>query len=176
MKNFFKIRNMLPWWETFLQRPSWCALWWCHTLWWWTGEGPQRSGCRLLSLTQPSLEQPTDEDEGGNMAKQSITCRHQTDDMQRVTFKLSLESGFLLTTLGGSLWPGRYFTFSWSVLMISVSLRLLIISSNTHMFTVVSNLSYLAALAPTILAMAEPLWTWRHTLIILLSRKGTERS
>lgn len=66
---------------------------------------------------------------------------------------------FMLTTLGGSLWPGRYLTFSWSVLMMSVSLRPFTISSNTHMLTVVSNWSYLAALAPTILAMAEPLRT-----------------
>lgn len=72
------------------------------------------------------------------------------------------KSAVRLTTLGGNLWPGRYFTFSWSVLMISVSLRPFTVSSNTHMFTVVSNLSYLAALAPTILAMAEPLWTWWH--------------
>lgn len=70
---------------------------------------------------------------------------------------------FVLTTFGGSLWPGRYLTFSWSVLMISVSLRPSTVSSNTHMLTVVSNLSYLAALAPTILAMAEPLWRQRST-------------
>lgn len=76
----------------------------------------------------------------------------------------------MLTTLGGSLWPGRYLTFSWSVLMISVSLRPSTISSNTHMLTVVSNLSYLAALAPTILAMAEPLLRQRHVIDVWLSR------
>lgn len=41
--------------------------------------------------------------------------------------------------------------------MISVSLRPSTVSSNTHMFTVVTKRSDLAALAPTILAMAEPL-------------------
>lgn len=86
--------------------------------------------------------------------------------IQRTECSVWLVIFVALTTLGGSLWPGRYFTFSWSVLMISVSLRPLTVSSNTHMFTVVSNLSYLAALAPTILAMAEPLCTWRHTMII----------
>jgi len=68
----------------------------------------------------------------------------------------------MLTTLGGSLWPGRYLTFSWSVLMMSVSFLPSITSSNTHMFTVVSKPSYCAAFAPTILAMADPLmdgWT-----------------
>lgn len=63
----------------------------------------------------------------------------------------------LLTTLLGSLCPGRYFTFSWSVLIISVSLRPFTISSNTHIFTTLSNLELTAALAPTIFAMAEPL-------------------
>lgn len=63
-----------------------------------------------------------------------------------------------LTTLDGSLCPGRYFTFSWSVLMISVSFRSFTISSNTHMLTVLSNLALRAALLPTILAMAEPLY------------------
>lgn len=62
------------------------------------------------------------------------------------------------TTFAGSLWPGRYFTFSWSVLIISVSLRPFTVSSNTHIFTVLSNFAFCAALAPTILAMAEPLY------------------
>lgn len=69
----------------------------------------------------------------------------------------TLEMLYVLTTLGGSLCPGKYFAFSCSVLMSSVSLRPLTISSNTHMFTVFSNVLYFAALAPTILAMAEPL-------------------
>ncbi|MEQ2194709.1 hypothetical protein XENOCAPTIV_001869 [Xenoophorus captivus] len=48
----------------------------------------------------------------------------------------------LLTTLVGSLCPGRYFTFSWLVLIISVSLRPFTISSKTHIFTVLSNLGF----------------------------------
>jgi hypothetical protein len=43
------------------------------------------------------------------------------------------------TTLSGSLWPGRYFTFSCVVLMISVSLRSPIISSKTHIWRVITN-------------------------------------
>ena len=39
------------------------------------------------------------------------------------------------TTLRGSLMPGMYLTFSWSSLMMSVSLRPPTISSNTHMRT-----------------------------------------
>lgn len=62
-----------------------------------------------------------------------------------------------LTTLVGSLCPGRYFTFSCSVLMISVNLRPFTISSNTHIFTVLSKVEFWAVLFPTILAMAEPL-------------------
>lgn len=62
-----------------------------------------------------------------------------------------------LTTFAGSLCPGRYFTFSCSVLIISVSLHPFTISSNTHIFTVLSNFEFWAALAPTILEMAEPL-------------------
>lgn len=62
-----------------------------------------------------------------------------------------------LTTLGGSLCPGRYLTFSCSVLMMSVSRRPPTSSSSTHMFTWLSKLLSRAALMPTILAMAEPL-------------------
>lgn len=62
-----------------------------------------------------------------------------------------------LTTLAGSLCPGRYFTFSWVVLIISVSFFPFTISSNTHILTVLSNFGFWATLAPTILAMAEPL-------------------
>lgn len=73
------------------------------------------------------------------------------------------------TTLGGSLCPGRYLTFSWSVLMISVSLRPFTVSSNTHMLTVFSKVEWRAALAPTILAMAEPLWTQAFSLELTAS-------
>ena len=61
------------------------------------------------------------------------------------------------TTFSGSFRPGRYLTFSWVVLMISVSFFLSTISSNTHMLTVGSNmLGLAAALAPTSRDMAEP--------------------
>lgn len=62
-----------------------------------------------------------------------------------------------LTTLEGSLCPGRYLTFSCSVLMISVSFLPPTSSSNTHMVTRESKCASLAVLPPTILAMAEPL-------------------
>lgn len=62
-----------------------------------------------------------------------------------------------LTTLGGSLCPGRYLTFSFCVLMISVSFLPPTSSSNTHMVTRGSKRASWAALPPTILAMAEPL-------------------
>lgn len=62
-----------------------------------------------------------------------------------------------LTTLGGSLCPGRYLTFSCCVLMISVSFLPPTSSSNTHMVTRGSKCASWAALPPTILAMAEPL-------------------
>lgn len=62
-----------------------------------------------------------------------------------------------LTTLGGSLCPGRYLTFSCSVLMMSVSRRPPTSSSSTHMFTWFSKVLSCAALLPAILAMAEPL-------------------
>lgn len=64
-----------------------------------------------------------------------------------------------LTTLGGSLCPGRYLTFSCCVLMISCQLSALMSSSNTHMVTCGSKCASWAALPPTILAMAEP---WRE--------------
>lgn len=111
------------------------------------------------------------DDERRNMVKHSDHMATSNRQNTVCDFCWSSKSVLRLTTLGGSLCPGRYFTFSWSVLMISVSLRPFTISSKTHMFTVVSNLSYLAALAPTILAMAEPLWTWRHTTIILASTR-----
>lgn len=53
--------------------------------------------------------------------------------------------------------PGRYLTFSCSVLMISVSRRPPTSSSSTHMFTWFSKVLSRAALLPVILAMAEPL-------------------
>lgn len=57
--------------------------------------------------------------------------------------------------------------------MISVSLRPSTISSNTHMFTVVTKRSDLAALAPTILAMAEPLGAMEtHTHLSALASTG----
>lgn len=62
-----------------------------------------------------------------------------------------------LTTLGGSLCPGRYLTFSCCVLMISVSFLPPTSSSNTHMVTRGSKCDSWAALPPTILAIAEPL-------------------
>lgn len=82
-----------------------------------------------------------------------ITC-HQGDNARP---SCSVGHQQALTTLGGSLCPGRYLTFSCSVLMISVSRRPPTSSSSTHMFTVFSKVPSRAALLPTILAMAEPL-------------------
>lgn len=65
--------------------------------------------------------------------------------------------GAALTTLGGSLYPGRYLTFSCSVLMMSVSRRPPTSSSSTHMVTRSSKALSRAALLPAILAMTEPL-------------------
>lgn len=65
-----------------------------------------------------------------------------------------------LTTFSGSLCPGKYLTFSWSVFMISESLRPFTVSSNTHILTVESNFALFLAFVPTILAIAEPLRTW----------------
>lgn len=62
-----------------------------------------------------------------------------------------------LTTFSGSLYPGRYLMFSWSMLMMSVNFLPLMFSSNTHIFTVVANRCSDLALLPMILAMAEPL-------------------
>lgn len=70
---------------------------------------------------------------------------------------LSSHSKLELTTLGGSLCPGRYLTFSCCVLMISVSFLPPMSSSNTHMVTRGSKCASRPALLPTILAMAEPL-------------------
>lgn len=71
-----------------------------------------------------------------------------------------------LTTLGGSLCPGRYLTFSCSVLMMSVSRRPPTSSSSTHMLTRLSKLLSRAALVPTILAMAEPLRGQREAVAV----------
>ena len=84
-----------------------------------------------------------------------IKCMQNNNKQEH--HRVSLTVRVLLTTLDGSLCPGRYFTFSWSVLIISVSLRSLTISSNTHILTVLSNFVLVAALLPMILAMAEPL-------------------
>lgn len=62
-----------------------------------------------------------------------------------------------LTTLAGILCPGKYLTFSWSWLMISVSFLPSTISSYTYIVTTLSNWSNLLALDPTIFAIAEPL-------------------
>lgn len=64
---------------------------------------------------------------------------------------------FQLTTFLGILYPGRYLTFSCSWLIISESLLPLMISSNTHILTVESNLLDCWTFLPTILAMADPL-------------------
>lgn len=68
----------------------------------------------------------------------------------------ALDSSGTATTLGGSRVLGRYFTFTWVVLMISVSFSPLICSSYTHMLTVSSRMGCTAALSPTTRAMAEP--------------------
>lgn len=60
-------------------------------------------------------------------------------------------------TLVGSLCPGRYLTFSCSVLMISVNLRPLMISSYTYILTSFSKWSNFFTFSPTILAIVDPL-------------------
>lgn len=70
-----------------------------------------------------------------------------------------------LTTLGGSLWPGRYLTFSCVSLMISVNFLPSIISSYTHIVTLSSKFGSLAAFLPTIFAIAEPLSVIGRTVI-----------
>lgn len=63
-----------------------------------------------------------------------------------------------LTTFSGSLWLGKYFTFSCVSLIISVSFRPLIISSKTHMDTWLSNWPLcFTTLWPMIFAMVDPL-------------------
>lgn len=62
-----------------------------------------------------------------------------------------------LTTFLGSLWPGRYLTFSCCVFMISVSFFPSIISSYTHMLTIGSKRLDALTLCPIILAIVEPL-------------------
>lgn len=62
-----------------------------------------------------------------------------------------------LTTFSGNFCPGKYFTFSWVSLMISVNFLPLMISSYTYMVTRSSKLGKLLALAPTIFAIADPL-------------------
>lgn len=62
------------------------------------------------------------------------------------------------TTFSGSLMPGRYLTFSCSVLTISVSFLPSIISSYMYILTSVLNFSFLSTtFLPRILAIAEPL-------------------
>ena len=62
-----------------------------------------------------------------------------------------------LTTFSGSLCPGRYFTFSWSLFMMSVSFLPLTVSSKTHILTVEANFWSFLTLLPIIFATAEPL-------------------
>ena len=62
------------------------------------------------------------------------------------------------TTLSGSLWPGKYLTFSCFVLMISVSFRPSIISSYTYISTRSTHRAGLFfTLLPMILAITDPL-------------------
>lgn len=62
------------------------------------------------------------------------------------------------TTFSGSLMPGRYLTFSCSVLTISVSFLPSIISSYMYILTSGLNLSFLSTtFFPRILAIADPL-------------------
>lgn len=62
-----------------------------------------------------------------------------------------------LTTFSGSLCPGRYFTFSWSLLMMSVNFLPLTVSSKTHILTVEANFCRFFTLFPMIFATADPL-------------------
>mmetsp|Transcript_25787 Transcript_25787/g.59365 ORF Transcript_25787/g.59365 Transcript_25787/m.59365 type:complete len:235 (+) Transcript_25787:676-1380(+) len=60
------------------------------------------------------------------------------------------------TTLSGMAWPGRYFTFSWSWLMMSVRFRPSTSSSWTHMSTRVAHRSCWAAFRPSMMAIVDP--------------------
>lgn len=60
-----------PWWEIFQQHLSLRDLWWRHTLSRWTGEEPQRSGCRLLSQTPPDPEQPPGDQTGATPSRET---------------------------------------------------------------------------------------------------------
>lgn len=78
-----------------------------------------------------------------------------------------------LTTFSGSLCPGRYFTFSWSLFMMSVSFLPLTVSSKTHIFTVEANFWSFLTLLPIIFATAEPLQKkpWKRTKINSLGQE-----
>lgn len=70
------------------------------------------------------------------------------------------------TTFSGSLMPGRYLTFSCSVLTISVSFLPSIISSYMYILTSVLNFSFLSTtFLPRILAIAEPLTKKKNFLL-----------
>jgi hypothetical protein len=92
-----------------------------------------------------------------------------------VTYRVSqiYLSSHSLTTFSGSLCPGRYFTFSWSLFMMSVSFLPLTVSSKTHILTVEANFCSFLTLLPIIFATAEPLQkiSWRRKKLSSLGQK-----
>ena len=83
------------------------------------------------SPCNPQMERATTHRQHAATHQQPKTCKEMRTDTT---------SGSA-TTLRGSLMPGMYLTFSWSSLMMSVSLRPPTISSNTHMRTCGENVS-----------------------------------
>ena len=94
-------------------------------------------------------------------------CSVQTDAILTVVIIIIATTQELknaLATLVGSLTPGRYLTFSCSVLTISVRFRPSTFSSYIHMRTFSSNMLLPLVLLPMILAMADPLYKQTATL------------
>ena len=95
-------------------------------------------------------------------------CSVQTDTILTIVIIIitttTQELKNALATLVGSLTPGRYLTFSCSVLTISVRFRPSTFSSYIHMRTFSSNMLLPLVLLPMILAMADPLYKQTATL------------
>mmetsp|Transcript_90198 Transcript_90198/g.259939 ORF Transcript_90198/g.259939 Transcript_90198/m.259939 type:complete len:304 (-) Transcript_90198:1142-2053(-) len=87
-------------------------------------------------------------------------------------FTASTASGSA-TTLCGSGKPGKYFTFSCSVLMISVNLRPSICSSCTHIVTVFWKSTFRWTFWPTILAIAVPQFPEPKTVTFMALARRT---
>ena len=93
--------------------------------------------------------------DGDDILRKLITCRAEEACRNELTMG-RLQKFFSKRSDAKIPRPGRYLTFSWSVLMISVSFRPSTSSSKTHIRTSSANSSRSLALAPTIRQMAEP--------------------